>query len=117
MSVFVFPADLAGYVLAPLTVEPINDESAGQQRRTKDGVLRWAIQTLVTPPKTAEGFQPAPFVLKVAVASPKVPDFVAAQPSEFEDFRQFAYEFNGKTGISFSASGIRQPRAQAKDAA
>ncbi len=109
---FVFPPDTTGFVLSPLTVEPVTDQE-GAQRTAKDGTPKWAVQTLVTPPRTDSGYQPAPFVMKVTVTAKDAPTFPPAQPAEFVDFSQYGYEFNGNAGVSYSASAIRPLRSKA----
>lgn len=111
---FAFPAATTGFGLSPLTVEPDLDRD-GVHKKNKDGVLRWAVQTLVTPPRNEAGFQPAPFVIKVTVASEAMPQFTAAAPAEFVGFRQFAWDSGSAKGIAFSAEAIRSVRLKASE--
>lgn len=113
MFLFAKP-DLTGYALAPLTIEPALD-AEGNPRTNKTGDHKFAVQTLVTPPRSVEGYQPAPFVIKVTVAAKEPPTFAPAQPAEFIDLRQFGWEMDGRSGVSFSATAIRQVAARKPD--
>lgn len=111
------PARLGQLVFVSLA--PKTDRE-GLQTADRNGVPRWDVTVLLTPPLTASGFQPRPVVESVTLTASEAPEVPALSPVVFRDLTARPYEFKTKgekpederivTGVSLSATGIGPAR-------
>lgn len=91
-----------------LAVNPANGQD-GTQRRDRDERPLFKVQVLVTPPPSADGFQPKPSVEEVTVAAAGPLPSPMVEVS-FEGLTARQWEMNGRSGISLSADSVSYAR-------
>lgn len=92
--------------LALLSAEPAMRD--GQPDTTQDGTPKVSVQVLVQPPVRPDGSTPRASVEIVKVATRENISMPPMTPVAFDDLVAFAWEMGGRSGISLSATGVRE---------
>ena len=105
----IIPVDLSRFAdqvqflsVSPVEVFEDGHRVEGMQAANSDGVPLWAVQALVL----RQGRRPQ--LLKVKVPSDKPFGIPPTRPVVFDGLTAVTWERNGRSGVSFNASGIAE---------
>lgn len=82
------------------------------QATNADGVAKWTVQVLLTPP-AGDGFQPKAALEEVTIVAAQAPTIPPLTPVAFRDLSARPWTMGDRSGITLSAGDVRPVRGDA----